>query len=137
ETKLKEASQSRFVLEIGLIKLIEMRRVQPIEAILNRLASLEKSAGTLLQAADPVKEESKAAVVFSEKKTLILDVPLESTSVFEAGVESGEAETQSDEPPANERKIDYSSITSIPVRLSPISSEELEHIENPWLDTAY
>ncbi len=34
ETKLREATQPRYVLEIGLIKLVEMRRVAPVEKIL-------------------------------------------------------------------------------------------------------
>jgi DNA polymerase-3 subunit gamma/tau len=41
ETKLKEALQPRYALEVGLIKLIEMNRVAPIEKILERLAQLE------------------------------------------------------------------------------------------------
>lgn len=41
ETKLKEATQTRYVLEIGLVKLIEMRRVAPIEKLLERIAKLE------------------------------------------------------------------------------------------------
>src|SRR5215204_968570 len=43
ESKLREATQSRYVLEIGLVKLIEMRRVAPIENILERLAKLESA----------------------------------------------------------------------------------------------
>ncbi|MGI8882638.1 MAG: hypothetical protein ACR2IA_00130, partial [Pyrinomonadaceae bacterium] len=43
ETKLREATQSRYVLEISLVKLIEMRRVAPIEKILERLAKLENA----------------------------------------------------------------------------------------------
>ncbi len=41
ESKLREALQPRYVLELGLVKLVEMRRVQPIEQILERLAKLE------------------------------------------------------------------------------------------------
>ncbi|MDQ4123048.1 MAG: DNA polymerase III subunit gamma/tau [Acidobacteriota bacterium] len=41
ETKLKEALQPRYVLEVGLVKLIEMNRVASIEKILERLAQLE------------------------------------------------------------------------------------------------
>lgn len=41
ETKLKEALQPRYVLEVGLVKLIEMNRVAPIEKVLERLAQLE------------------------------------------------------------------------------------------------
>lgn len=41
ETRLREALQPRYVLEVGLVKLIEMRRVAGIEKILERLANLE------------------------------------------------------------------------------------------------
>ena len=41
ETKLKDALQPRYVLEIGLVKLIEMRRVAGLEKVLERLAKLE------------------------------------------------------------------------------------------------
>lgn len=41
ETKLKEALQPRYALEVGLVKLIEMSRVASIEKILERLAQLE------------------------------------------------------------------------------------------------
>ncbi|HEX8266304.1 MAG TPA: DNA polymerase III subunit gamma/tau [Pyrinomonadaceae bacterium] len=41
ETKLKEALQPRYALEVGLVKLIEMNRVASIEKILERLTQLE------------------------------------------------------------------------------------------------
>lgn len=41
ESKLREALQPRYVLELGLVKLVEMRRVAPMEQILERLAKLE------------------------------------------------------------------------------------------------
>ncbi len=73
ESKLREATQSRYVLEIGLVKLIEMRRVAPIEKILERLAKLETAlsngnlpAANVVQSAAPL-----------EKKTLKVDFPLE------------------------------------------------------------
>ncbi len=72
ESKLREATQSRYVLEIGLVKLIEMRRVAPIEKILERLAKLENALSngnspieTIVQAETPL-----------EKKTLKVDFPL-------------------------------------------------------------
>jgi DNA polymerase-3 subunit gamma/tau len=43
ETKLSKAAQPRYQLEIGLVKLMEMRRLTPITEILDRLASLEKA----------------------------------------------------------------------------------------------
>jgi DNA polymerase-3 subunit gamma/tau len=41
ETKLRDALQPRYVLEVGLVKLIEMRRMASLEKVLERLAKLE------------------------------------------------------------------------------------------------
>ena len=73
ESKLREATQSRYVLEIGLIKLIEMRRAAPLEKILERLAKLETAlAGGNFQAEKVVQANTPP-----EKKTLKVDFPLE------------------------------------------------------------
>ncbi len=57
ESKLREATQPRYVLEIGLVKLVEMRRVVSIEKILERLAKLEIAFGEV-QTQNPVQEKS-------------------------------------------------------------------------------
>ncbi|MFT3746298.1 MAG: DNA polymerase III subunit gamma/tau [Pyrinomonadaceae bacterium] len=67
ESKLREAVHPRYVLEVGLVKLIEMRKVATIESILERLDAL--SSGTSM----PVSSIAAAAV--PEKKTLIIDPP--------------------------------------------------------------
>lgn len=41
ETKLRDALSPRYVLEVGLVKLIEMRRIAPLEKVLERIARLE------------------------------------------------------------------------------------------------
>ena len=46
ETKLRTAAQPRYQLEIGLVKLIEMRRLQPLSELLERLQTLEESLRT-------------------------------------------------------------------------------------------
>src|SRR5262245_37262948 len=50
ETKLSKAAQPRYQLEIGLVKLMEMRRLTPLAEILDRLASLEKAVHSNSQA---------------------------------------------------------------------------------------
>jgi DNA polymerase-3 subunit gamma/tau len=79
ETKLKEATQSRYVLEIGLVKLIEMRRVVVVEKILERLAALENalSSGNFSTAAPTLGKINKQSEPTAEKKTLKVDFPLE------------------------------------------------------------
>lgn len=46
ETKLRTAAQPRYQLEIGLVKLMEMRRLEPIAHVLDRLSALEESMRT-------------------------------------------------------------------------------------------
>jgi DNA polymerase III gamma/tau subunit len=71
ESKLREATQPRYVLEIGLVKLVEMRRVAPIEKILERLAKLENAlANGNFQTENTVQEKPDEKV--AEKKTLTL-----------------------------------------------------------------
>ncbi len=59
ETKLKDAVQTRYVLEIGLIKLIEMRRVVPIEQLLERLGSGTVLTENAVNAAGDASVEEK------------------------------------------------------------------------------
>ena len=46
ETKLRAATQPRYQLEIGIVKLMELRGVESINEILQRLAILETNAGS-------------------------------------------------------------------------------------------
>ena len=46
ETKLAKAAQPRYQLEVGLVKLMEMRRLQALNQILERVAALEESLRT-------------------------------------------------------------------------------------------
>jgi DNA polymerase-3 subunit gamma/tau len=146
ETKLKEAVQPRYVLETGLVKLTEMRRVVPIERLLERLSQLE---GLTVSSGTPPAENSLAAT--AEKKTLILEpagpdeeppeisarFELEEEPIFESiGPEPEAPPEPLGEPPISPA-IDLSFLDSLPVKLAPIDSEALEHVEDTWLDTAY
>ena len=215
ESKLREATQSRYVLEIGLVKLIEMRRVAPIEKILERLAKLETALAGGNFAAETVVEVQTPL----EKKTLKVDFPLSevpfpvkevpgsefqvpsleksseiiaapdnfsdnlsepsvstngfgNTSEIEPKVSGNEAQNDpenalfehktsisEDEPPFEisnfESEINSEPLTngqnpqsritnlkpfdfaSMPVKMPPISSEELEHFDEDKLDAAY
>ena len=46
ETLLKTAAHPRYQLEVGLVKLMEMRRLEPINQLIDRLAALEESVRT-------------------------------------------------------------------------------------------
>ena len=46
ETKLSTAAQPRYQVEVGLVKLMEMRRLEPLSQLLDRLHALEESLRT-------------------------------------------------------------------------------------------
>lgn len=75
ESKLRDATQPRYLLEIGLVKLIEMRRVAPLEQILERLAKLENalSNGNLNIETSNIETVKTAAPPSAEKKKLTVD----------------------------------------------------------------
>jgi len=223
ESKLREATQSRYVLEIGLVKLIEMRRVAPLEKILERLTKLESalsngniSTGNVIQAETPPEKKtlkvdfsaeevpfpvSENKVQFTNAKTVseissngnglavaVAEAPnipdskpesevLSKENTFKiseksefsktdlkfhsefSGIEaqkaSSIAEIKTEIPfetanfksqsnaqePANfeaARKPKLAEIiAAMPVKMPPISSEELEHFDDDKLDTAY
>lgn len=172
ELKLHDALQPRYALEIGLVKLIEMRRVTPIESLLERIAKLESAiANGNFQISN--EKESIQSQPIQEKKTLTTDIPPEefpfpvSPKSFSAKPEIFEekkaeeidenknfeeipAEISSE--PENKTNSDFTSknkssdfiqqftanfVDNLSLELSQISSEELEHIEDNWLDSAY
>jgi len=144
ETNLRQAAHPRYVLEIGLVKLIEMRSVTDIESILQRLDSL--SSGTTPLPV-PAKATATSAASVSvdgpqEKKTLKTEpAPLEPPPVDEEVLAEGPDEepflqelTPAVSIPARAPIIEFSTTT---LRLPRLSSDELEHTDDPRLDDAY
>jgi DNA polymerase-3 subunit gamma/tau len=123
ETRIKDASQPRYVLEIGLVKLVEMRRLVTMESLLERLSELETSVNS-------GQNSQRAVAASAEKKTLKTE-PLAPEPI------EVEAKPKTSSERLENGKIDLEFLTSIQVRLPPIPSEELEHIEDGWLDDAY
>ncbi|MEO8041086.1 MAG: DNA polymerase III subunit gamma/tau [Acidobacteriota bacterium] len=155
ESKLKEAVQPRYVLETGLVKLTEMRRVVPIEQLLERLAQFERQT---MGGGGPSPPQEVSLAATAEKKTLIsepdeldseppainsaiefgtipehTDLPIEPEPVFEKTALPIEPENESVGMPI----IDLGFLDSLPVKLAPIDAEALEHVEDSWLDAAY
>lgn len=162
ETKLKDAVQSRYVLEIGLVKLIEVRKLSSIEDVLNRLSSLETRLGGAPAAmAAAVSEEKKtlkseiAPVVTTEKVQIsapepVKDVAPASLDEPDLGIgyrdlaEPDEIPAAYSEPtpepepaPKSSSYDDLSFVASLPVKLPPIASEDLEHFDDKVLDAQF
>ncbi|MCA1636996.1 MAG: DNA polymerase III subunit gamma/tau [Acidobacteria bacterium] len=178
ESKLREATEPRYVLEIGLVKLVEMRRVAPIEKILERLAKLESILADENFQNEKIQNENsgwdKSAKPVDtdaqEKKTLTIDFPTEEipfpvfptvvseisqenllkTKInFEESVSLAEVKeivavettvVSATQPASNSISFKENAariIESMPIKLPPITSEELEHVEDIWLDTDF
>ncbi len=166
ETKLKDATQSRYVIEVGLIKLVEMRSVVAIEKLLERIGKLEQALndGSMASGGEPPTQRSQPAAF--EKKTLIDEPkPAETDSVsVSAGMpidsateeasasvpeepphfsdrfsddEPGIPEETAEDPAIALKSYDLSFLDSINLPLPDIDSEELEHVEDAWLDSAF
>ncbi len=83
EASLREAVHPRYVLEIGLVKLIEMRKVATIESILERLDALSTGSPVPARSSDGLHEmlqtiavvPNRQPAVVEEKKTLNIDPP--------------------------------------------------------------
>ncbi|MEP7037107.1 MAG: hypothetical protein ABI891_02085, partial [Acidobacteriota bacterium] len=161
EPKLREAIQPRYVLELGLIKLVEMQRVMPIEKLLERLAKLELAMANGNFSVENIEENTVKETII-EKKTLTVDFPFDEvpfpvseTQDFVPQIVNQETisplnetlnKTSTSFSPVEEEqpipKFENQSsinkfIDAMPVKLEPIDSEELEHIEDTWLDDAY
>ncbi len=167
ELKLHDALQPRYMLEIGLVKLIEMRRVTPIEKLLERIAKLESAIAVGNFALSEEKQVNQTNQT-EEKKTLTIDFPPEDTpfpvsssanppkieeKIIEQRVESApeppnkawdfaEEKAQAESPEKTKTSEFIENFTAnfvdnISINLSLITSEELEHIEDNWLDAAY
>jgi len=153
ETKLKDAIQSRYVLEVGLVKLIELRHVAPVEDLLNRLAQLESR----LAKGESQSTAAVASAASAEKKTLKSEtvspprppqqaIQPEEIDEPDLGIGYRDLSNESDEiphfapEPADEQSSSFSDLSfvnSLPVKLPPIASEDLEHFDDKFLDPLY
>jgi DNA polymerase-3 subunit gamma/tau len=154
ESKLREATNARYVVEIGLVKLVEMRSIQPVEKLLERLSLLEQNLTNGQPATQPsaTSEEKKtlnAAPAAVEPPTIDLTdseiderpkpVPVnepkfeEPAPVTVEKVPSAVAVLPDLPPPA----YDLSFLDSIDLPLTAVDPELLEHVDDDRLDDAY
>ncbi len=146
ETKLKSATQPRYILEIGLVKLIEIQRVTAIEQILERLAKLENLT-PVEEKKTLIEVESEVQIPDSKFQIPKVDFPLEEVPFptktqeskvesRESGVESREVKTEVlERSPLATPKTNF--YDNLPMRLPEIAAEDLEHIEDAKLDSAF
>jgi DNA polymerase-3 subunit gamma/tau len=142
ETALKESTQTRLTLEMGLIRLIEMRRLAPIEKLLERV---DKLTGPPIEEFGPEPGETFAAAAGDdplEKKTLAADAAVdigpEPPDIAPVG-DTGPVADDFVPPvsPVDEPEAAFAGLDSLPSRLPPLTAEELAHFEDNRLDAAY
>ena len=159
ESKIREATEPRYLLEIGLIKLIEMRKITPVEQLLDRLIKIEKALEGSSNIAEDLKESEPQT---EEKKTLAPEVKVKKES---SALGSNPPQTENELPKSqlpekeesqpekdfaalikekrkNDARIEKKGAIridpdSMPVKLEPISAEELEHVEDKRLDREF
>lgn len=133
ESNLKEAIQPRYMIETGLVKLVEMRRVVAVEELLERLGRIEQA----LAGSDARLESSEnASAATAEKKTLNSEPDIPDPDPEPPDYDPPVYDEQPLEPPPP-LAVDLSFIDDLPIKLAPIDSESLEHVEDTWLDAAY
>jgi len=136
EGSIRDAAHPRYVLEVGLVKLIEMRRVANIEELIERMNSLTggKPHNTAAASTPPV----------AEKKTLISEPePSREPQAESSAPESPpEPKPAFDEPPLEPPEPEYYEPPPVQVRtapawLPPPTAEMLAHIDDKRLDAGY
>jgi len=163
EMRLREANRSRHVLEIGLVKLTEMKRLASLEGILARLHDLEKalSSGNMGPAgssdAEDLEKKNLETAILTDSAHRAIAQPTETADVTivdqrpsrpsDIRVESeAEAPLQDPETDLNEDfdpetsfadRIRASVLQNAWVKVAPISAQELEHFPDDKLDEAF
>jgi len=122
ETKLRTAAHPRYQVEIGLVKLMEMRRLEPLAHLLDRLAVLEESLRT---GKLPVPTKSTAVTTSdsgARRSSATTSSPPNAIGGSYAGTAARPAlETE----PASALSSAPSSLTSVPVPLGTVPESSL------------
>lgn len=154
ESSLREAAQPRYVLEVGLVKLVEMKKLAPIEDILKRLGSPTPNAAAASAGEEKKTLKSENAVVPAERTAPKVAVPAQVRPAREGFVPESSSEVDDSvvEPPDDDIGFSDEEV-SIPVAdtevrinpnayageltLSSIPADLLVHFDDAKLDDAY
>ncbi|MBL8182909.1 MAG: DNA polymerase III subunit gamma/tau [Blastocatellia bacterium] len=156
ETQLREASHSRHTLEIGLVKLAEMRRLADLEELINKLGSM--TGGDVAVAEKKTLIEPKLAVAEPISPPIPVPEPVIEAEkpepeplkelVAEPEIDAPEEPPYFDDQPSDldepidhfEPPFEYApppSYASASLSLATLTSEELEHFDVGPLDERY
>lgn len=163
ETDVRDAAQPRHVLEIGLVKLVEMRRLASLDDVIERLTRLESveaadertrpepteekktlkngpgAQGSPERAPEPKIDPREAPPSAESEATAEGWMPSDETTGAQSGVWTEVADAEPDRTDARS-KIDALKeeiLRNVALRLPPMSAEDLAHADDTWLDAAY
>lgn len=105
ENLLKTAAHPRYQLEVGLVKLMEMRRLQPLSQLLDRLSALEEA---MRSSKTPAGSSSAASPSTGATRTRSAATSTGSSSASPAAYSSAASTTRS-EPPVGKSSVAVSS----------------------------
>jgi len=126
ELKIRDSSEPRYLLEIGLVKLIEMRRIKPIEDVLQRLVKLENLIAKRNDSRD-LKTTETASSAVAEKKTLTPDETVEiAASETKTAKVSDDAKRTTASAAKNEKPTP---VIPRAAKIAPSSFEDKEKVE--------
>jgi DNA polymerase-3 subunit gamma/tau len=100
ETLLKTAAHPRYQLEVGLVKLMEMRRLEPLSQLVERLTALEESLGTGAKPS-PAKPSATSAASGTSSPSARSAKAAAASTVSETGSFAGAAAGSAKILPAN------------------------------------
>jgi DNA polymerase-3 subunit gamma/tau len=161
ELRLREATQSRHVLEMGLVKLTEMKRLSSIESILERLHALEKSLSQGSQSSSgpsdseglekknlntlpierpeltPPPHETISSTQAPSGEPPEASVPVASVPEEAPFVDTLDEDNDFDPDATFAERIRASVLENAWIKVAPISSEDLQHFTEDKLDEAF
>ena len=130
ETKLRTAAHPRYQLEIGLVKLMEMRRLEPLTQLVERIAALEDSLRTG-KAPEPSATSGGSGSPSPTSSKITTSASGTKFSSASAGAFAAAATPALESPPAFANEVS-SAIRDEPVgTLAPVGSDipEVERIK--------
>jgi len=123
ETKLRAATQPRYQLEIGIVKLMELRGVESINELIQRVTALENDSGSGGSSSTPIKSNPERSPASSRSASSSFTA----TAVSPALERPVEEKIESTPPPADLSTID---------RVKAVLEKQRKMLLVPALDAA-
>ena len=140
ETKLRTATHPRYQLEVGLVKLMEMRRLQPVSELIGRIAALEDSLRTgtppPARSSSPSSAGGNASGSSSKSSKAVSSASTRASSEFEAAPSSPATAPIITQGAPETGSNGYDAKSPEPESTAIAQSSEIEQLKLPWKNGA-